>query len=70
MAERKRRSRWARDDATNRALGDIGDRATTAQADMDQSALSPEPEDANPSQPPVTPEEEPSQGGGKSRSER
>lgn len=56
MAERKRRSRWARDDATNRALGDIVDRATMAQADMDQPALIPEPEDADPSQPPVTPE--------------
>ena len=60
MAERKRRSRWPRDDATNRALGDIVDRATMAQADMDQSALSPEPDDANPSQPPVAPEKKPS----------
>jgi len=55
MAERKRRPRLDQEDATNRELGDIVDRATVAEADMNQQEPNPEHENINPSQP-VTPE--------------
>ena len=55
MAKRKSGPPPEQEDATNRELGDIVDRANVSQADMDEQEPNPERENINPSQP-VTPE--------------